>query len=111
MVREIRHCDNGCHACSKISSGKMGYSLPTIPSEVQENLTASDVAGPLQLSMTDRAKRKRVLWDECLSALPSFAEKIEKLRAANVDGTPPNDLDKCYDQRELASASSWYRSR
>jgi glycosyltransferase involved in cell wall biosynthesis len=62
--------------------GQNGVFVANDSSDFKRTLRQVMSLEPLQLSTTDREKRKRVLWDECLSALPSFAEKIEKLRGS-----------------------------
>jgi hypothetical protein len=46
------------------------------PAEFKRNLRYVMGLEPLQLTPSDRDKRKRVLWNECLRALPAFAERI-----------------------------------
>jgi glycosyltransferase involved in cell wall biosynthesis len=62
--------------------GQNGVFVANDSSDFKRTLRQVMSLEPLQLSTTDREKRKRVLWDECLIALPSFAEKIEKLRGS-----------------------------
>ena len=60
--------------------GQNGVFIANDRSDFKRTLRQVMSLEPLQLSTTDRENRKRVLWDECLSSLPSFAEKIERLR-------------------------------
>lgn len=46
------------------------------PSEFKRNLRHVMGLEPLQLTPADCDKRKRVLWNECLKALPAFVERI-----------------------------------
>jgi hypothetical protein len=63
--------------------GAPGVFVADDPSEFKKGLRHVMALAPLQLSEADRNKRKRVLWDECLSLLPSFVEQIEKEKNIN----------------------------
>lgn len=60
--------------------GQHGIFIADDSSQFKRTLRHVMSLEPLKMSDADREMRKRVLWDECLRALPSFADKIEKLR-------------------------------
>jgi hypothetical protein len=64
--------------------GAQGVFVADDPSDFKRALRHVMALAPLQLSDADCNKRKRVLWDESLSLLPSFIEQIEKEKNINV---------------------------